>query len=111
MMATLSRPCSGVEDAEGGASGDGLAVGVVGAEDVVGDVVEEMGMSGFVGLDEDGDSELVLPDVDDCALGEKNMVMVAGLDWSAIRLTVIGIAGLWYLSRGRHSRQNLLSAG
>ena len=111
MMATLSLPCSDVDDGEGGAPGEGLAVGVIGAEDVVGDVVEEMGMSGFVRLGEDCASELVLPEVDGSFLGEKNTVMVAGLDWSGIRLTVIGTAGLWYLSRGRHSRQNLLLSG
>jgi hypothetical protein len=35
-------------------------------------------------------------------------VMVAGPDWSLVRETVIATAGLWYLSRGRYSRQNLL---
>lgn len=38
----------------------------------------------------------------------KCMVRVAGEVVSFTRFTVMGIAGLWYLRRGRHLRQNCL---
>ena len=36
-----------------------------------------------------------------CSGGAKKMVRIAGPSWSFVRLTVIEIAGLWYLRRGR----------
>jgi len=38
----------------------------------------------------------------------KWMVIRAGPVWFVVRFTVMGIAGLWNLRRGRHVRQNLL---
>jgi len=33
--------------------------------------------------------------------GAKKIVRVAGPSWSAVRFTVMDMAGLWYLRRGR----------
>jgi len=38
----------------------------------------------------------------------KWMVKSAGPDWSFVRFTVMGTAGLWYFNRGRQLRQNFL---
>jgi hypothetical protein len=41
----------------------------------------------------------------------KEIVRAAGLPLVFVRETVIGMAGLWYLSRGRQVRQNFLEYG
>ncbi|ROV95128.1 hypothetical protein VSDG_05801 [Cytospora chrysosperma] len=50
-----------------------------------------------------------LPSVDDAMLAQESagacMLSVAGPCCSRVRLTTMGICGLWYLSRGRWSRQ------
>jgi hypothetical protein len=69
--------------------GPGLE-GVAGAVEVLGVVVEETGG----GVVEEGEP--------------KWTVIRAGPVWFVVRFTVMGIAGLWNLRRGRHVRQNLL---
>jgi hypothetical protein len=39
----------------------------------------------------------------------KCMVIIEGFPCTVVRDTVIGMAGLWYLRRGRYVRQNFLS--
>lgn len=56
-------------------------------------------------VDEEGAGDAVVDE--DLGGGAKNTVSVAGPSWSLERLTVIDIAGLWYLSRGRCLRQTL----
>lgn len=63
------------------------------------------GVAGFAAVLLMGGGVLVLE-------GEvKWIVRVAGDEVSVERLTVMGIAGLWYLSRGRHRRQKCLGEG
>lgn len=50
-------------------------------------------------VDEEGAGEAV-PDVE-FEGGAKNTVRVEGPSWSTVRFTVIEMAGLWYLRRGR----------
>ncbi len=113
MSATFSRSgCGSLEnesredgsedddDDDGSGEGTACVVDVVGAVDVFGEVVDVMGISGFMvsdGVDvvvSDG-AEVLLSDgdKDDCG-DEKNMVMVASVDCPFVRWIVIGIAGL-----------------
>lgn len=56
-------------------------------------------------VDEEGADDAVVEE--DLEGGAKKTVRVAGPSWSRVRFTVIDIAGLWYLSRGRCLRQTL----
>ena len=60
-------------------------------------------VDGFVDEEDTGD----IAAGEDLGGGEKKIVRVAGPSWSSVRFTVIDIAGLWYLSRGRNFCQTL----
>ena len=61
--------------------------------------------SGDEFVDEEDAGDVVAGE--DLGGGAKKIVRVAGPCWSSVRFTVIDIAGLWYLSRGRNLRQTL----
>ena len=60
-------------------------------------------VDGFVDKEDAGDDM----EEEESGRGAKKTVRVAGPSWLRERFTVIDIAGLWYLSRGKCLRQTL----